>query len=100
MKDGILNFLKSTGIAKLFALNDWYLYLIMYAIIGVLFYLAIVKKFEPLLLVPIAFGMILANLPGANMMLDTTGGLLGDLSGAAAVAWCCFVAGRPCRPWR
>ena len=68
MKDGILNFLKSTGIAKLFALNDWYLYLIMYAIIGVLFYLAIVKKFEPLLLMPIAFGMLLANLPGANLM--------------------------------
>ncbi len=68
MKDGILNFLKSTGVAKLFELSDWYLYLIMYAIIGVLFYLAIVKKFEPLLLMPIAFGMLLANLPGANLM--------------------------------
>lgn len=33
-----------------------------------LFYLAIVKKFEPLLLVPIAFGMFLVNLPGANLM--------------------------------
>ncbi|MEG0832506.1 MAG: sodium ion-translocating decarboxylase subunit beta [Oscillospiraceae bacterium] len=33
-----------------------------------LFYLAIVKKFEPLLLIPIAFGMLLTNLPGANMM--------------------------------
>ena len=41
--------------------------LIMYVIIGVLFYLAIVKKFEPLLLLPIAFGMLLANLPGANL---------------------------------
>ncbi|MBR5680344.1 MAG: sodium ion-translocating decarboxylase subunit beta, partial [Clostridia bacterium] len=39
----------------------------MYAIIGALFYLAIVKKFEPLLLLPIAFGMLLANLPGANL---------------------------------
>ncbi|MBR4798668.1 MAG: sodium ion-translocating decarboxylase subunit beta, partial [Clostridia bacterium] len=37
--------------------------LIMYVIIGVLFYLAIVKKFEPLLLLPIAFGMLLANIP-------------------------------------
>ncbi len=36
---------------------------IMYIIIGVLFYLAIVKKFEPLLLLPIAFGMLLANIP-------------------------------------
>jgi len=41
--------------------------LIMYAIIGTLFYLAIVRKFEPLLLLPIAFGMLLANLPGANL---------------------------------
>ncbi len=59
--------------------------LVMLGVAGIFLVLAIFKKFEPLLLVPIAFGMILANLPGANMMLDTTGGLLGDLSGAAAV---------------
>ncbi len=59
--------------------------LVMLGVAGIFLVLAIWKKFEPLLLVPIAFGMILANLPGANMMLDTTGGLLGDLSGAAAV---------------
>ena len=41
--------------------------LIMYVIIGVLVYLAIVKGFEPLLLLPIAFGMLLANIPGANL---------------------------------
>ncbi|MDL2205754.1 sodium ion-translocating decarboxylase subunit beta [Eubacteriales bacterium OttesenSCG-928-N13] len=35
-----------------------------------LMYLAVVKKFEPLLLVPISFGMLLANLPGANLMGD------------------------------
>ena len=40
----------------------------MYLIVGVLFYLAIVKKFEPLLLLPISFGMLLANLPGAELM--------------------------------
>ncbi len=40
--------------------------------------LAIKFKFEPLLLVPIAFGILLANLPGANIMLDTTGGQLGS----------------------
>ena len=68
MKDGVVNFLESTGIAKLFGRDDWYLYLAMYAIIGVLFYLAVVKKFEPLLLMPIAFGMLLANLPGADLM--------------------------------
>ncbi len=39
----------------------------MYVIIGVLFFLAIKKQFEPLLLLPIAFGMLLANLPGADL---------------------------------
>ncbi len=36
--------------------------ILMYIIIGVLFYLGIVKKFEPLLLIPIATGMLLANI--------------------------------------
>lgn len=45
--------------------------------------LAIKFKFEPLLLVPIAFGILLANLPGANIMLDTTGGQLGSFGQAA-----------------
>ncbi|HIW23979.1 MAG TPA: sodium ion-translocating decarboxylase subunit beta [Candidatus Acutalibacter stercoravium] len=39
----------------------------MLAVACVLLYLAIVKKFEPLLLLPIAFGMLLTNLPGAGM---------------------------------
>ena len=39
----------------------------MIGIACVLLYLGIVKKFEPLLLVPIAFGMLITNLPGANM---------------------------------
>lgn len=70
MLDAILNFLNSTGIARLFGGDpmDALKTLIMYVIVGVLFYLAIVKKFEPLLLLPISFGMMLANLPGANMM--------------------------------
>ena len=48
--------------------TEWWQYLIMYVIVGALFYLAIVKKFEPLLLMPIAFGMLLANLPGADLI--------------------------------
>ncbi len=68
MLDAIKNFLATTGIAKLIEQDGWWKYLVMYAIIGVLFYLAIVKKFEPLLLLPIAFGMLLANLPGANLI--------------------------------
>ncbi|MEG1105078.1 MAG: sodium ion-translocating decarboxylase subunit beta, partial [Oscillospiraceae bacterium] len=38
-------------------------YLVMIVIACVLIYLAIAKQFEPLLLLPIAFGMLLANLP-------------------------------------
>ncbi len=44
--------------------------LVMVGIACVLLYLAIVKQFEPLLLLPIAFGMLLANLPAAGMMAD------------------------------
>ena len=68
MSEAINNFLGTTGFAKLFAEPNWWQYLAMYVIIGVLFYLAIVKKFEPLLLMPIAFGMLLANLPGAELI--------------------------------
>lgn len=42
---------------------------IMIAISLVLMYLAIVKKFEPMLLLPIAFGMFLINIPGAEKVL-------------------------------
>ncbi len=45
--------------------------------------LAIKFKFEPLLLVPIAFGILLANMPGSDIMLDTTGGNLGSYGQAA-----------------
>ena len=41
--------------------------LVMYAIVGVLVYLAVKKGFEPLLLLPIAVGMLLTNIPGANI---------------------------------
>ena len=67
----IKDFLATTGFAKMFSAESttaWWQYLVMYVIIGALFYLAIVKKFEPLLLMPIAFGMLLANLPGANLI--------------------------------
>ena len=42
---------------------------VMLLISFVLFYLAIVKKFEPMLLLPIAFGMFLINIPGAEKIL-------------------------------
>lgn len=47
---------------------------LMLAVGMLLLYLAIVKKFEPLLLLPIGFGAILSNIPGANLAVD--GGIL------------------------
>ena len=63
-------FLESTGFARLIALGDAVEVLkviAMFAIVCVLVYLAIAKKFEPLLLLPIAIGMLLGNLPGTEM---------------------------------
>ena len=42
--------------------------MVMWAIIFLLFYLAVYKKFEPLLLIPIAFGALLANLPTEGLV--------------------------------
>jgi oxaloacetate decarboxylase beta subunit len=65
----LTRFLESTGIAQLVADPVFMVKtLAMYVIIGTLLYLAVVKGFEPLLLIPIAFGMLLANLPGANLI--------------------------------
>ena len=62
--DAGLGFLTDTGFAMI--ADNWKI-LVMLLISFVLLYLAIVKKFEPLLLLPIAFGMLLTNLPGAEM---------------------------------
>lgn len=59
-------FFADMGIMSLFAGEGWK-NAVMIAIGCVLLYLAIVKKYEPLLLLPIAFGMILTNLPGAGL---------------------------------
>jgi len=62
IQESLINFLKSTG----FAMINWK-DIIMLLVSCLLLYLAIVKKFEPLLLLPIAFGMLLSNLPGAGL---------------------------------
>ena len=62
----LLDFLKDTGFYLFSEGNNWKM-LIMIAVACFLCYLAIVKKFEPLLLLPIAIGMLLTNLPGAGM---------------------------------
>ena len=64
MGEAIQSFFEMTGFSMI--ANDPKV-LIMIVISLVLMYLAIVKKFEPLLLLPIAFGMLLTNLPGAEM---------------------------------
>ena len=69
----LLNLWEQSGFASLQWQN-----LAMIAVAIVFLVLAIKFKFEPLLLVPIAFGILLANLPGADIMLDTTGGELGS----------------------
>ncbi|MBQ4562843.1 MAG: sodium ion-translocating decarboxylase subunit beta [Lachnospiraceae bacterium] len=81
----IVNFLQQTGFSMIAA--DWKV-LVMIAIACVLAYLAIHKGFEPLLLLPIAFGMLLTNLPGAEMyheILFAGGHIHWDLFGGAAV---------------
>ena len=81
--DAILNFIKDTGFYLL--VENWQC-LIMIGIACVLMFLAIVKKFEPLLLLPIAFGMLLTNLPGAgvyNEALFAGGHVNWDLFGGA-----------------
>lgn len=65
MLESFANFLQNTGLYALISSGgiDVVKTIIMIAIACVLLYLAIVKKFEPLLLLPIAFGMLLSNLP-------------------------------------
>ena len=62
--ESLLNFVQSMGFTGL--VQDWR-FIVMLVIACVLLYLAIVKQYEPLLLLPIAFGMVLTNLPGAGM---------------------------------
>lgn len=62
MKD-FLDFLHVTGFTSI----TWQMP-VMWVIVGVLFYLAVYRGFEPLLLVPIAFGALLANLPTAGLV--------------------------------
>ncbi len=72
--DVIVDFFKSTGFA-VGTSGQW----VMLLISLVLLYLAIKKQFEPLLLVPIAFGMLLANIPTAGLMAHPEDGQVGGI---------------------
>ena len=65
----MLNFIQTTGIYQIFAnfTTSGWKYLLMILIAVVLLYLALNKGFEPLLLIGIALGMLLTNLPGAGL---------------------------------
>ena len=85
--EAILNFITSTGFYQFTQDGNWKC-LIMIGVACVLLYLGIVKKFEPLLLVPIAFGMLVTNLPGAEMyheILFAGGHIHWDLIGGAPI---------------
>ena len=66
LEEGMVDFVKEMGFVS-FASIDGLKNLFMIAVACYLLYRAIVKNNEPLLLLPIAFGMILSNLPGAGM---------------------------------
>ena len=80
MTEALINFFQDTGFANI----SWQ-QAVMILVSFVLMYLAIVKKFEPLLLLPIAFGMFLANFPlgGVNDLPNETLRLLGTLPEAS-----------------
>ena len=87
--ESLYNLWKSTGLYELastFTAGGWQ-NLVMILISCVLFYLAIVKKFEPLLLLPIAFGMFIVNVPGVyHILFGTKGYKITSLASNATVA--------------
>lgn len=79
MWESFLEFLRSTGIAAFFAAGGWKNLLMILLALAML-YLAIFRKFEPYLLIPIAFGMLLVNLPGSEMFIKTVDPLTSEVS--------------------
>lgn len=71
MWDSLLDFFRNTGIFELFSAGGWK-NVVMILLSLLLLYLAIFKKFEPYLLLPIGFAMLLVNLPGSGMFIVTT----------------------------
>ncbi len=81
MMEFITRFYETTGFAHL----DWRM-VVMWAVVGVLLYLAVRKKFEPLLLVPIAFGALLANLPTQGLVNKPASDVRSPVSGEVVLA--------------
>ena len=81
--ESVGKFVETSGFGAFFAPGGWK-FAAMIALACFLLYLAIKKQFEPLLLLPIAFGMLLTNLPGADMFHS-------DLFAGGHVHWDIFV---------
>lgn len=83
----IVEFIKSSGIAGFFADGGWG-NLIMLIIACVLIFLAVKKDFEPYLLIPIGFGMMLVNFPGGTGLIEGEEAFIGFLQGGLPVYPC------------
>ncbi|MCR3905709.1 MAG: sodium ion-translocating decarboxylase subunit beta [Tenericutes bacterium] len=70
MIQSLIDFFESTGIYFFFEPGGWK-YLVMIIISLILIYLAVFKKFEPYLLIPIGFAMLLVNIPNTGMFVET-----------------------------
>lgn len=76
MLDPLFEFFQVTG----FSAMTWQM-LVMWLVVFLLFYLAIARGFEPLLLVPIAFGALLANLPAPSLTSEPPGPIHSPVEG-------------------
>ena len=81
--ESLVKFVETSGFMAFFEGEGWK-FIVMIALACFLLYLAIKKQFEPLLLLPIAFGMLLTNLPGAEMFHS-------ELFAGGHVPWDIFV---------
>ncbi len=76
MLETLTNLFLNTG----FFYVDWRT-IVMWLVVFILLYLAVFKQYEPLLLVPIAFGALLANLPTLGILNNPSGPVLSHASG-------------------
>ncbi len=79
--EALQHILQITGFQDL----EWRM-LVMWLVVGVLLYLAVFKQFEPLLLVPIAFGALLANLPTEKLVNRPAGSVFAPDGGTVVYA--------------
>lgn len=71
MIDKLYDFFRNSGFYFFFQDDGWK-YLVMIALALLILFLAVFKKFEPYLLLPIGFAMLLVNIPGTNLFVQTT----------------------------